>query len=304
MPTTSNNNNDNDNDNNYDSRPSSLPPYPLHFADASSSSFPAPRPSPYHPDHDRPDTVDLNWSDFLRSDAAETTPVSDRSDARKRRHAGPEPDRRDYPYPTSFNTASPARRQRTDMPPPPAMRHNASSMEPIYLTGAMNPRRQSGENGSLRGAGWGRGNSDSTASLPRWQPDNEAARCFVCQSDFSFFFRKHHCRKCGRVVCNACSPHRITIPRQYIVLPDPSEYTARDPDSPTTRNPALGGGEVVRVCNPCVPDPWTPTTAGEGAGLTQTMRDDPLTSRNLQPHEARMSGRGLCILSTAIRTAS
>jgi hypothetical protein len=71
------------------------------------------------------------------------------------------------------------------------------------------------------------------------------------------------------VVCSACSPHRITIPRQFIVHP-PSEVPAgisimdltRDenddsnPGSPVhANNPALGGGEEVRVCNPCVPDP-------------------------------------------------
>ena len=66
-------------------------------------------------------------------------------------------------------------------------------------------------------------------------------------------------------MCASCSPHRITIPRQFIVHP-PSESTANlinltgddentmSPFGPF-RNPALGGGEEVRVCNPCVPDP-------------------------------------------------
>lgn len=103
--------------------------------------------------------------------------------------------------------------------------------------------------------------------LPPWQPDAEVTQCPVCKNQFHFFYRKHHCRKCGRVVCAACSPHRITIPRQYIVHP-PSEtaenniidLVGSDDDNNMSafgpfRNPALGGGEVVRVCNPCVPDP-------------------------------------------------
>ncbi|KAF2748518.1 hypothetical protein M011DRAFT_400799, partial [Sporormia fimetaria CBS 119925] len=49
--------------------------------------------------------------------------------------------------------------------------------------------------------------------LPRWQPDSEVDACPVCERQFSFFYRRHHCRKCGRVVCANCSPHRITIPR-------------------------------------------------------------------------------------------
>ncbi|KAF2840975.1 hypothetical protein M501DRAFT_902973, partial [Patellaria atrata CBS 101060] len=50
-----------------------------------------------------------------------------------------------------------------------------------------------------------------------WQPDNEASICPVCGVSFTFWLRKHHCRKCGRVVCDNCSTHRITIPRQFVV---------------------------------------------------------------------------------------
>ena len=101
--------------------------------------------------------------------------------------------------------------------------------------------------------------------LPRWQPDSQVTKCPICGIPFSFWFRKHHCRKCGRVVCASCSPHRITIPRQFIVRPPgsstaTSSSTAASPvagrDDPLSRiNPALGGGEEVRLCNPCVPDP-------------------------------------------------
>lgn len=68
-------------------------------------------------------------------------------------------------------------------------------------------------------------------------------------------------RKCGRVVCNSCSPHRIIIPHQYIVRPPGTEL----PLSASILIDGLGagyfgvngpsGGERVRLCNPCVPDP-------------------------------------------------
>ncbi|KAJ5355627.1 hypothetical protein N7517_010236 [Penicillium concentricum] len=114
-------------------------------------------------------------------------------------------------------------------------------------------------------------------ALPKWQADSDVSECPICGIVFSFWHRKHHCRKCGRVVCASCSPHRITIPKQYIVRPP--EFVDFLPDSPpmpsshpppvvdltgddhvsstasTTLNPALGGGEEVRLCNPCVPDP-------------------------------------------------
>ncbi|KAJ5632073.1 hypothetical protein N7490_008412 [Penicillium lividum] len=120
---------------------------------------------------------------------------------------------------------------------------------------------------------------DIETTLPRWQPDAEVTDCPICGTVFSFWYRKHHCRKCGRVVCASCSPHRITIPRQYIVrppessqLPDLSptpprqivDLTEEDPIQISAAiNPALGGGEEVRLCNPCVPDP-NPNPLGYG----------------------------------------
>jgi hypothetical protein len=54
-------------------------------------------------------------------------------------------------------------------------------------------------------------------------------------------------------VCSGCSPHRITIPRQFIVRPDFVDLTSGD-DVSSPSQPSWGG-EEVRVCNPCVPDP-------------------------------------------------
>lgn len=111
--------------------------------------------------------------------------------------------------------------------------------------------------------------------LPQWQHDSEVSKCPICGTSFSFWYRKHHCRKCGRVVCASCSPHRITIPRQFIVRPPNQNRplsTFIQPlqseiqvinligNHPPERgdqflDSALGGGEEVRLCNPCVPDP-------------------------------------------------
>lgn len=100
-------------------------------------------------------------------------------------------------------------------------------------------------------------------ALPRWQPDAEVTLCPICRTQFSIFARKHHCRKCGRVVCASCSPHRITIPYQYIVRP-PGEALGilrgiwgEELEAAGVDISQLGGGERVRLCNPCVPDPNT-----------------------------------------------
>lgn len=44
-----------------------------------------------------------------------------------------------------------------------------------------------------------------------WVPDEEAAACFLCHAEFSQIRRKHHCRNCGRVVCDDCSKTRIRV---------------------------------------------------------------------------------------------
>ncbi|KAL2113597.1 hypothetical protein VUR80DRAFT_3285 [Thermomyces stellatus] len=121
--------------------------------------------------------------------------------------------------------------------------------------------------------------------LPRWQPDSEATFCPICRTQFSFFVRKHHCRKCGRVVCNACSPHRITIPHQYIVRPPGQGRTSQPYSNPLMGDdglPYVSGGERVRLCNPCVPDPNT----------TPPLSVTSPTQRSPRPHYRSQSNLG------------
>ncbi|KAK4173576.1 putative E3 ubiquitin-protein ligase ZNRF2 [Triangularia setosa] len=122
-----------------------------------------------------------------------------------------------------------------------------------------------------------RGDPSGELILPRWQPDAEVTYCPICNTQFSIFVRKHHCRKCGRVVCASCSPHRITIPYQYIVQPPgtPRLFPQGAPIPPSDRDgwySSLSGGERVRLCNPCVPDPNTtpPQALGADNGNTDT----------------------------------
>jgi FYVE zinc finger len=58
-----------------------------------------------------------------------------------------------------------------------------------------------------------------------WQPDSASDHCMKCDNRFTFFNRRHHCRRCGLLVCDDCSKARI-------------------PTSNTSCN--------VRVCSPCV----------------------------------------------------
>jgi len=48
-----------------------------------------------------------------------------------------------------------------------------------------------------------------------WVPDSEANSCMICKrSSFNVINRRHHCRKCGSVVCGACSSQKFLLPTQ------------------------------------------------------------------------------------------
>jgi hypothetical protein len=45
-----------------------------------------------------------------------------------------------------------------------------------------------------------------------WVVDCDIAFCMICQSSFGWTRFRHHCRACGAIVCNKCSPYRTIIP--------------------------------------------------------------------------------------------
>ncbi|XP_077998983.1 uncharacterized protein LOC144451938 [Glandiceps talaboti] len=62
----------------------------------------------------------------------------------------------------------------------------------------------------------------------RWMEDYEAIACNVCANKFNQLRRKHHCRVCGRVICNKCCKEKVPLPQ-------------------------FGYGEPERVCEDCRP---------------------------------------------------
>ncbi|TXG68186.1 hypothetical protein EZV62_003121 [Acer yangbiense] len=65
-----------------------------------------------------------------------------------------------------------------------------------------------------------------------WMPDQSCRVCYECDSQFTIFNRRHHCRLCGRIFCGQCTTNSVPAPSV-----DPN--TDRD------------DWEKVRVCNYC-----------------------------------------------------
>lgn len=79
------------------------------------------------------------------------------------------------------------------------------------------------------------------ASREPWAADADSPSCASCAAPFDLMSRRHHCRRCGVVVCERCSPRRQAMP----------EYAYMEP---------------VRVCNACYGErgPVLPESARAG----------------------------------------
>ena len=75
---------------------------------------------------------------------------------------------------------------------------------------------------------------------PLWQDDTEVSSCFLCDLNYTIFHRRHHCRKCGRVVCGNCSEQSI----KYF----PNTLIA----NPQQESECLVLLETYRTCDECV----------------------------------------------------
>ncbi|RMX67416.1 hypothetical protein DD238_003296 [Peronospora effusa] len=81
--------------------------------------------------------------------------------------------------------------------------------------------------------------NESLPTTVRWIPDAEVSVCFSCQLIFDWMRRKHHCRYCGYVFCELCTPQRSLI-KEDLILTDPEhKYLAVNAHNPQ------------RVCDKC-----------------------------------------------------
>ncbi|XP_075945436.1 FYVE, RhoGEF and PH domain-containing protein 6-like [Anarhichas minor] len=65
------------------------------------------------------------------------------------------------------------------------------------------------------------------SKAPIWIPDPRTTMCMICTCEFTLTWRRHHCRACGKVVCQSCSSNKCAL-----------EYLKN---------------HLARVCNQCFP---------------------------------------------------
>merc|ERR1712098_609442 len=53
------------------------------------------------------------------------------------------------------------------------------------------------------------------SGAPVWQSDDDAPACTKCNREFTFFFRRHHCRGCGKVMCGDCTNKKCKLPKEF-----------------------------------------------------------------------------------------
>ncbi|XP_035521598.1 FYVE, RhoGEF and PH domain-containing protein 6-like [Morone saxatilis] len=49
------------------------------------------------------------------------------------------------------------------------------------------------------------------SKAPIWIPDPRTTMCMICACEFTLTWRRHHCRACGKVVCQSCSSQEYCL---------------------------------------------------------------------------------------------
>jgi FYVE/RhoGEF/PH domain-containing protein 5/6 len=80
------------------------------------------------------------------------------------------------------------------------------------------------------------------SARPVWASDDSATQCTLCAKEFSFFVRRHHCRRCGRLCCDDCSGARLPIDANP--APDAPLERQCDPCAEETRRNMSGSSEL------------------------------------------------------------
>lgn len=74
-----------------------------------------------------------------------------------------------------------------------------------------------------------------------WESDTLAKTCRICVRKFGLLLRRHHCRRCGLVVCDKCSPWKVFLNASDIL---------QDPEG-TLESVSVLAYQQQRICDKC-----------------------------------------------------
>ncbi|ORY69710.1 uncharacterized protein BCR38DRAFT_90742 [Pseudomassariella vexata] len=165
------------------------------------------------------------------------------------------------------------------------MRSNGSfiSISGLGALGRLS-RRSTGDSGKCMDSEWNLDLFPKPTAQPtrvHWKPDNESTICDEpsCMRSFSYWNRRHHCRKCGNIFCDAHSSFDIPL------------------DQDAQYNPK---GAISRACGHCHSEfrVWRSRTnsqaSSDGSSVIrdlQSMPSTPIASTpgKIQPHPAEIA---------------
>ncbi|URD93737.1 Phosphatidylinositol-4-phosphate 5-Kinase [Musa troglodytarum] len=118
----------------------------------------------------------------------------------------------------------------------------------------------------------------TSVSRDFWMPDDSCMVCYECDSQFTIFNRRHHCRKCGRVFCAKCTSNFVPA------------------NSYVTEN--FREEELIRVCTFCFKQ-WEDVTASRDEAQPSGPKLSPsLSTTSLASTKSSVTGNS--IASTAV----
>jgi len=70
-----------------------------------------------------------------------------------------------------------------------------------------------------------------------WADDSSRKTCYSCDTEFTLFNRRHHCRWCGQVLCGTCTTQTRYLPSEHTslvpaILSQPLPERAATPEYP------------------------------------------------------------------------
>jgi hypothetical protein len=104
-----------------------------------------------------------------------------------------------------------------------------------------------------------------------WESNDQALNCRRCHKWFTFLVRRHHCRKCGQIICNSCSQHRVYLPPSHII---------HQPNS----NLFELSSKPQRICDVCIQDVENSDIIKRNKRASKMM-ECPVCNKNLQEYE-------------------